>query len=68
MKEYINKTGADLKALIQEKNEAIRKIRFGNAGSATKNVREIKGLKKEIARIKTALTAKSKAVVTESTK
>jgi ribosomal protein L29 len=68
MKEYINKTVADLKALVAEKREAIRKIRFGNAGTASKNVREISNLKKEVARIETVITAKSKVVATESSK
>ena len=58
MKEITNKTTADLSKLISEKREALRVFRFGGAGAKTKNVKEGRAIKKDIARIMTALTDK----------
>jgi ribosomal protein L29 len=52
-----NKTPADLAKLISEKREALRVFRFGSAGAKTKNVKEGKMIRKEIARMMTALNA-----------
>lgn len=43
-----------LKAL-EEKREALRLVRFGTAGSKTRNVKESLNLRKEVARIMTEL-------------
>ena len=56
MKEIINKNTSDLNRLIAEKREALRSFRFGTAGSKTKNVKEGRGIRKDIARIMTELT------------
>lgn len=41
--------------MIREREASIREARFGIAGSGKKNVRAVRALKKEIARIKTIL-------------
>ena len=58
MKDIKTKTPADLKKLLTEKREALRVFRFGAAGAKTKNVKEGAGIRKDIARIMTALNAK----------
>jgi ribosomal protein L29 len=58
MKEITTKTVADLNKLLSEKREALRIFRFGAAGAKTKNVKEGQAIRKEIARIMTALNAK----------
>jgi len=58
MKELLNKTEKELKALLSEKREAVRVFKFGLAGSKTRNLKEGKNLKKEIAQIMTILNAK----------
>ncbi len=45
----------DLKKAIAQKRAALRTFRFGGAGSRTRNVREGRTLRKEIARILTEL-------------
>lgn len=61
--EITNKTQADLEKMIAEKREALRVFRFGGAGAKTKNVKEGKGMKKDIARILSAMNVlKNKAV------
>ncbi|MDB5259413.1 MAG: Ribosomal protein [Candidatus Taylorbacteria bacterium] len=55
MKEYTNKTAAELAKLVAEKRESLRSFRFGNAGSKSKNVKEGRTLRKDIARILTAV-------------
>jgi len=55
MKEIENKTSADLRKMITEKREALRVFRFGGAGAKTKNVKEGRTIRKDIARIMTAL-------------
>ena len=56
-KDITTKTAADLHKLIAEKREALRVFRFGAAGAKTKNVKEGSHIRKDIARIMTALTA-----------
>lgn len=56
-----DKTLADLAKLLREKKEALKTFRFSIAGSKTKNVKEGRGLRKEIARILTAVNDKSRA-------
>ncbi len=55
MKELINKNTSDLNRLIAEKREALRAFRFGSAGSKTKNVKEGRSIRKDIARIMTQI-------------
>ena len=47
------KSDTDLGKLLVEKREALRAFRFGIAGTKTRNVKEGKNLRKEIARIMT---------------
>ena len=43
---------------LQEKQISLRDMRFGTAGSKSKNVKEQRNTKREIARIKTTLNSK----------
>jgi len=54
-KDLKTKTVPDLHKLLSEKREALRLFRFGGAGAKTKNVKEGKALRKDIARIMTAV-------------
>ncbi|MEK7609783.1 MAG: 50S ribosomal protein L29 [Patescibacteria group bacterium] len=58
IKEISNKTPADLTKLISEKREALRVFRFGSAGAKTKNVKEGRAIRKDIARMLTVLNVK----------
>lgn len=56
MKEQSNKKEQqELQKELDEKRVSLRDIRFGIAGSKNRNVKNVKLIKKEIARIKTAL-------------
>lgn len=55
-----SKTKEELTRLVSEKREALRLFRFAMAGSKTKNVKEGKTLRKEIARILTAINRKER--------
>jgi ribosomal protein L29 len=57
MKEYLNKTTADLANLLAEKRGALRMFRFGSTGGKAKNVKEGRAHRTEIARIMTTLSA-----------
>mgnify|MGYP001576064325 CR=1 FL=1 len=57
-KELKAKTPADLAKMISEKREALRVFRFGAAGAKSKNVREGRTIRKDIARILTVLNTK----------
>lgn len=57
---YIGKNTTDLVKALAEKRAALRDAHFGTAGSRTRNVKESRNHKKEIARIMTELT-KAKA-------
>ncbi|MBI1999251.1 MAG: 50S ribosomal protein L29 [Parcubacteria group bacterium] len=52
-KEIKNKTDEELEKTLGEKRKALRLFRFGAAGSKTKNVKEGRNLRKEIARLLT---------------
>jgi ribosomal protein L29 len=58
MKDIRDKKPEDLIKLLQEKEELLKNFRFGISGSKTRNVREGRGLKRDIARIHTALVEK----------
>lgn len=60
-KEFSNKTSADLNKLLGEKREVLRVFRFGAAGSKTKNVKQGREVRKDIARILTALNVLKRA-------
>ncbi|OGG75632.1 50S ribosomal protein L29 [Candidatus Kaiserbacteria bacterium RIFCSPLOWO2_01_FULL_54_22] len=49
---------AELQKAIADKREALRVFRFGGAGSRTRNVREGRALRREIAQILTELRAR----------
>ena len=56
MTDMVKKTIAELRTALIEKREAIRIFRFGAAGSKAKNVKEGRGLRKDVARIMTELS------------
>ncbi|MEK7390837.1 MAG: 50S ribosomal protein L29 [Patescibacteria group bacterium] len=58
--ELKNKDKTALTDMLSQKREALRRFRFGSAGSKIRNVKEGTNLKKDIARILTELNAKSK--------
>jgi len=58
MSEFAKKTKEELEKELVTKYEGLRKFRFGVAGSSQRNVREGRGLRKDIARIHTALKDK----------
>lgn len=58
MSEFAKKTKEELEKDLVEKYESLRKFRFGVAGSSHRNVREGRGLRKDIARMHTALKNK----------
>lgn len=60
MKEISNKTAADLAKMLTDKREALRVVRFGSVGSKNKNVKESVSIRRDIARIMTALVALTK--------
>lgn len=62
--DFIKKSDKDLQKLLIEKRAALQNFRFGVTGSNVANVKEGKTLKKDIARIMTAL--KQKELVTET--
>ena len=53
MADFKGKSDTDLGKLLVEKREALRAFRFAIAGTKTRNVKEGKNLRKEIARILT---------------
>jgi ribosomal protein L29 len=55
MKDIKGKNESDLHKMLREKQEALRLFRFGLSGSKVRNVKEGKGLKKQIAAIMTEL-------------
>lgn len=57
MKDLSKKNKKDLQSLLAEKKESLRTFRFGLAGSNVRNVKEGRALKKDIARINTALNS-----------
>jgi ribosomal protein L29 len=57
MSDFKNKNEKDLLKTLAEKRKALQTFRFNLSGSKTRNLKEGKGLKKDIARIKTELTS-----------
>lgn len=60
IQELRKKTKQDLEKLIRDLREKLHQFRFDLAGGKLKNIREIRGIKKDIARILTILSLKSK--------
>lgn len=61
MSDYSKKTEEALKSEIAAKREELRTFRFAAAGSRSRNVREGRTLRKEIARMETELSARKNA-------
>jgi len=59
IKELREKNTEELKRLLEEKQEVVRKLRFEVAGKQVKNHREIRNSKKDIARILTLIKEKN---------
>ncbi|MBI3290985.1 50S ribosomal protein L29 [Candidatus Falkowbacteria bacterium] len=51
LKELKNKSGKDLRKILDESRDSLRELRFKSANDQLKNVREIRDAKKTIARI-----------------
>ncbi len=58
MESFDKKTDAELLTLVAEKRASLRAFRFGIAGSKTRNVREGRATKRDIATILTTLRAR----------
>ena len=58
-KELKNKTEKELKQFIAESRDKLRDLRFKDANKQLKNVREIRKIKKELARVLTLLNKKN---------
>lgn len=61
MTDFKNQENSQIEKLVAEKREALRTSRFGSAGSRSRNVRENRETRKEIARALTELSARTKA-------
>ncbi len=59
-KEITTKNEEELKKLLEDSQEKERELRFKDSNRQLKNVREIRSLKKNIARISTILTKNKK--------
>lgn len=55
---YNEKSKEDLLKSLGEKRSSLRELRFGTAGSKQKDVKGERNLKKDIARVLTALNTK----------
>ena len=56
--DFKTKTPAELAKLLSDKRESLRVFKFAGAGAKTKNVREGRAIRKDVARILTSLNAK----------
>jgi ribosomal protein L29 len=56
IKELQGKSVEELRALLREERERLRVLRFDLAAGKVKNVSEIRGIRKDIARIATFIT------------
>lgn len=61
LKEMKTKTVSDLQRLLHEERDKLIQLRFKDGGRQLKNVRELRFIKKDIARIITLLNEKSVA-------
>jgi len=60
MSEYKNKTEKEIVKLLNDKREALKNYRFAVSGSKTRNVRDGRNTRKEIARLMTELSGRRK--------
>jgi len=60
MADFKKKSVKDLEKLLKEKREELRDFRFSSAGSRTRNVREGRNTRKEVAQILTELNTRTK--------
>ena len=60
MSEYKNKTEKEIVKLLNDKREALKNYRFAVSGSKTRNVRDGRNTRKEIARLMTELSNRKK--------
>ena len=60
IRELKEKNIEELKKLLTEKEEQVRKLRFEMASKQAKNTRECRGIKKEIARIMTLINLQTR--------
>lgn len=58
MTEFKNNTDKELVQIVTDKRESLRAFLFGIAGSKTRNVKEGKNIKKDIAKILTELSSR----------
>lgn len=58
MADFTSQDSKELQKIVADKREALRTFRFGGAGSRSRNVREGRELRKEIARISTEIRAR----------
>ncbi len=58
-KELNKKTVDDLMKILSEKREALKTFRFAKEGSKTRNVREGRNIRKEIARTLTEVNSRA---------
>jgi ribosomal protein L29 len=61
MKDFKGKNKKELVKLLSDKKDALRDFKLGNSRSKTKNVKEGRNIRKDIARIMTEITALVKA-------
>jgi ribosomal protein L29 len=61
MADLKNRSVEDLQKELADKREGLRAFRFGGAGSRSRNVKEGRTIKKEIARLLTELNARKLA-------
>ncbi len=59
MKDLQKKSVADLEKTLKEKREELRSFRFASAGSRTRNVREGRNTRRDIAHILTELNRRA---------
>ena len=61
MSEFTTKNTTELKKLLSEKRHALHTFRFSLVGGKAKNVKEGRAVRKDIARIMTAMTVQKSA-------
>jgi ribosomal protein L29 len=61
-KDLLNKDDAGLKDVLLEKREAMRSFRFKISGAKSRNVKELRNLRRDVARILTLLQERQKSV------
>lgn len=60
MKNFSKKTDVELQKTLNDKREALRKFRFAQSHAKTRNVKEGRDIKKDIARVLTQITLRNK--------